>query len=98
MREPGGNRFCLPPPRQPPPRRYLGNVTFSCAEPVELGRFWARALGWPDEPIDEGFLQLLRDAGVDEHELSGFYVTRESPTSLPRLLFQRRERSRPAEY
>jgi len=98
MRDPEGNGFCLQTPRNPPPGRYLGNVTFSCAEPVELGRFWVHALGWPEEPIDEAFLQQLRDAGIGEHELTGFYVIRESPTSRPRLLFQRRERSRPASY
>ena len=56
------------------------------------------ALGWPDEQIDEGFLQTLRDAGVDERELEGFYVTRNTDGSRPRLLFQRRENSRPASY
>src|SRR5262245_7340893 len=63
MRDPEGNGFCI----QSPPkteRRLIGNVTFSCAKPVPLGRFWAEALGWPDEPVDEGFLQKLRDAGM----------------------------------
>jgi len=40
----------LSPPNTP--RRYILNVTFSCAEPVRLGRFWANALGWPDEEVD----------------------------------------------
>jgi predicted enzyme related to lactoylglutathione lyase len=97
MRDPEGNGFCI----QTPPkteRRLIGNVTFSCAQPVPLGRFWAEALGWPDEPIDEAFLQKLRDAGMDERELDAFYVTRESETSRPRFLFQRREKSRPASF
>jgi Glyoxalase-like domain len=97
MRDPEGNGFCI----QSPPNvegRLIGNVTFSCAEPVPLGRFWAEALGWPDEPIDEAFLQQLRDAGMDERELDAFYVTREAPASRPRFLFQRREKSRPASY
>jgi predicted enzyme related to lactoylglutathione lyase len=97
MRDPEGNGFCI----QAPPKvetRYVGNVTFSCAEPIELGKFWAAALGWPDEKIDEGFLQQLRDGGIDERELTGFYVTRETPTSRPRFLFQRREKSRPMSY
>ena len=76
MRDPEGNGFCIQSPPNALPHRYIGNVTFSCAEPRELGRFWANALGWPDEEIDEGFLQQLRDAGVDERELRGFYVTR----------------------
>jgi len=57
-----------------------------------------RRLGWPDEEIDEGFLQQLRDAGVDERELTGFYVTRPPEQGRPRFLFQRREKSRPASY
>ena len=97
MRDPEGNGFCI----QSPPkteRRMIGNVTFSCAQPVQLGRFWAEALGWPDEAIDEGFLQQLREAGMDERELDAFYVTRETETSRPRFLFQRREKSRPASH
>jgi predicted enzyme related to lactoylglutathione lyase len=35
---------------------------------------------------------------MDERELGSFYATRETPTSRPRLLFQRREKSRPASY
>src|SRR5256885_2333800 len=51
MRDPEGNGFCIQTPHTPLPHRYIGNVTFSCAEPVALGKFWAAALGWPDEPI-----------------------------------------------
>jgi predicted enzyme related to lactoylglutathione lyase len=97
MRDPEGNGFCIqsPPNTQ---RRLIGNVTFSCTEPRELGRFWAEALGWPDEQIDESFLQQLRDQGVGEHELSAFYVTRPPDGGRPRFLFQRREKSRPESY
>jgi predicted enzyme related to lactoylglutathione lyase len=98
MRDPEGNGFCIQSPHNALPNRYVGNVTFSSAEPVALGKFWAAALGWPDEPIDEGFIQTLLAAGMDERETESFYVTRESPTSRPRLLFQRREKSRPASY
>jgi predicted enzyme related to lactoylglutathione lyase len=97
MRDPEGNGFCI----QSPPNvetRYVGNVTFSCAEPVPLGKFWAAALGWPDEPVDRAFIQQLLDAGMDERETTAFYVTREGPGSRPRFLFQRREKSRPASY
>jgi predicted enzyme related to lactoylglutathione lyase len=97
MRDPEGNGFCI----QSPPkteRRYIGNITFSCAEPVALGRFYAQALGWPDEEIDDGFIRQLLDAGMDPSETTAFYVTRETPTSRPRFLFQRREKSRPASY
>lgn len=98
MRDPEGNGFCIQSPPNAPPNRYIGNVTFSCAEPIPLGRFWAEALGWPDEEIDAGFLQQLRDAGVDERELTGFYVTRPPEGGRPRFLFQRREKSRPESY
>jgi predicted enzyme related to lactoylglutathione lyase len=98
MRDPEGNGFCIQSPPNGPSHRYIGNVTFSCAEPRELGRFWADALGWPDEEIDEGLLQRLRDAGVDERELTAFYVTRPPNGGRPRFLFQRREKSRPASY
>ncbi len=97
MRDPEGNGFCI----QSPPNtqgRFIGNVTFSCAEPIPLGRFWAAALGWPDEPVDEGFIQTLLAEGMDERERESFYVTRETPTSRPRFLFQRREKSQPASY
>ena len=66
MRDPEGNGFCIQSPPNALPHRYIGNVTFSCGEPRELGPFWAFALGWPEEEIDESFLQQLRDAGVDE--------------------------------
>jgi predicted enzyme related to lactoylglutathione lyase len=97
MRDPEGNGFCI----QSPPKtetRLIGNITFSCAEPPQLGAFWAAALGWPDEPIDPSFIKALLDAGMDERETTAFYVTRETATSRPRLLFQRREKSRPASY
>jgi predicted enzyme related to lactoylglutathione lyase len=98
MRDPEGNGFCIQSPPNALPERYVGNVTFACAAPVALGKFWANALGWPDEPIDEGFLQTLLAAGMDERELDAFYVTRETDTSRPRFLFQRSEKSRPESY
>jgi predicted enzyme related to lactoylglutathione lyase len=97
MRDPEGNGFCL----QSPPNtssRFIGNVTFACAEPIPLGRFWAEALGWPEEEIDQGFLEQLRHAGLAERELTGFFVTRPPGGGRPRFLFQRREKSRPASY
>jgi predicted enzyme related to lactoylglutathione lyase len=98
MRDPEGNGFCIQTPSNTPQHTYIGNVTFSCPEPRELGRFWANALGWPDEEVDERFLQQLRDAGVDEHALTDFYVTRPEGGGRPRFLFQRREKTRPASY
>jgi predicted enzyme related to lactoylglutathione lyase len=97
MRDPEGNGFCIQSPPKTP-KRVIGNVTFSCAEPVALGKFYAQALGWPDEDIDDEFIHQLLDAGMDPYETTAFYATRESPTSRPRLLFQRREKSRPESY
>ena len=97
MRDPEGNGFCIQAPPETE-RRYIGNVTFSCAEPIPLGKFWAAALGWPEEPISEEFIQQLLNAGMDERERESFYVARETPTSRPRFLFQRREKSRPEHY
>jgi len=98
MRDPEGNGFCIQTPHNPQPHRYIGNVTFSCAEPKRLGPFWATALGWPEEEIDAGFIETLLAAGMDERETESFFVTRETPTGRPRFLFQRREKSRPSSY
>jgi predicted enzyme related to lactoylglutathione lyase len=98
VRDPEGNGFCIESPRNPQSHRSIGNVTFSCAEPRLLGSFWASALGWPEKEIDPGILQKLRDAGADEPELSGVWVTSPSDGAGPRFLFQRREKSRPASY
>jgi predicted enzyme related to lactoylglutathione lyase len=98
MRDPEGNGFCIQTPHNALPTRYVGNVTFSCARPIQLGRFWAAALGWADEPIPEEFVQALLDAGMDPRERESFYAVRETQTSRPRFLFQRREKSRPQSY
>jgi hypothetical protein len=98
MRDPEGNGFCIQTPHDAPTERYIGNVTFSCAEPKRLGAFWTSALGWNEEVIDESFIKTLLAAGMDERQTDSFYVTRESPTSRPSFLFQRREKSRPASY
>jgi predicted enzyme related to lactoylglutathione lyase len=98
MRDPEGNGFCIESLPDAPPHRHIGNVTFSCAAPRELGRFWANALGWPDEEIDEGFLQRFRDAGVDERQVKSFHLVRQPEGRRPRFLFQEREKSRPDSY
>jgi predicted enzyme related to lactoylglutathione lyase len=98
MRDPEGNGFCIETLENAPPQRHISNVTFACAEPRELGRFWANALGWPDEDIDEGFLQRFRAAGVDERQVTSFHLVRQPDARRPRFLFQRREKSRPDSY
>jgi predicted enzyme related to lactoylglutathione lyase len=98
MRDPEGNGFCIQTPHNMPAERYIGNVTFSCAEPRRLGPFWKEALGWVEEEVDHSVLATLVAAGMDERETQSFYVTRETPTRPPRFLFQRREKSRPESY
>ena len=46
-------------------------VTFDCADPDGLGRFWASALGYREQDPPDGFdtwEDFLRDAGVPEKE------------------------------
>ena len=97
MRDPEGNGFCL---EEAPDsaRNHIWNVTFACAQPRELGRFWAFALGWPDDDVDSGITQQFRDAGVAEPDLSGFHVTKPPNGGPPRLYFHRREKSKPESY
>lgn len=97
MRDPEGNGFCLedPPGTE---RAHIWNVTFASADPRELGRFWALALGRPDEDIDESIVQKFRDAGVGEPDLSSFHLVRASNGGRPRFYFHRREKSRPESY
>ena len=98
LRDPEGNGFCVqgPDPRKPHP--YVFNVTFSCAEPLDLGRFWSEALEWLEQEVGADFLDRLREAGLDEREFSAYYAVRDPDGVPPRLLFQRRERSRPESY
>jgi len=97
MRDPEGNGFCMEGPPNTT-RNHIWNVTFGCEEPRELGRFWAFALGWPDEDVDQSIIQRFRDAGVGEPELSGFHVTKPPNGGPPRFYFHRREKSRPASH
>jgi predicted enzyme related to lactoylglutathione lyase len=97
MRDPEGNGFCL---EEAPDaeRNHVWNVTFASAQPRELGRFWAFALGWPDADVNSAIIQQFRDAGVAEPDLSGFHVTKPPDGGAPRLYFHRREKSRPESY
>jgi predicted enzyme related to lactoylglutathione lyase len=97
MRDPEGNGFCLEDPPNTE-RTHIWNVTFACAEPRELGRFWAVALGWPDEDIDESIFRTFRAAGVGEPDISGFHLVKAPNGSRPRFYFHRREKSRPESY
>lgn len=99
LRDPEGNGFCVQGPDPRRSRPYVGNVTFSCAEPRRvLGPFWSTALESPGEEIEESLLQMLRDAHVDvDRELDAHYAIAGEGTR-PRFLFQRREKSRADSY
>jgi predicted enzyme related to lactoylglutathione lyase len=98
LRDPEGNGFCVQGPDRRQPHPYVGNVTFSSAEPRRLGAFWSEALGWPEQVAPDDFLQMLWDAGLDRAEYEAYYATMNPDGSRPRFLFQRREKSRPASY
>jgi predicted enzyme related to lactoylglutathione lyase len=97
MRDPEGNGFCLEDGPEDA-HNHIWNVSFSCADARELGRFWAFALGWPDENIDPALIRRFRDAGVREPELSGFHVTKPANGIPPRFYFQRRAKSWPESH
>jgi predicted enzyme related to lactoylglutathione lyase len=100
MRDPEGNGFCIQGPDTRKPYPYVRNVTFACAEPRrELGPWWTSALGWREEEIEQDFLQMLRDGGIDvDREFYAYYAAVDPRRSGPRFLFQRREKSRPQSY
>ena len=94
MRDPEGNGFCVqgPDPRAGE-RPLLYNVTFACADPPRLAAFWASALGYVERPPDTDFLQKLLDAGLDPAELDSYASAVHPDGTLPRLLFQRRQKT-----
>src|SRR4029077_6292237 len=97
MRDPEGNGFFLEDPPNTE-RAHIWNVTFACADPRELGRFWALALGWPDEEIDESIFRTFRAAGGGEPDISGLHAVKAPGGTRPRFYFHRREKSRPESY
>jgi catechol 2,3-dioxygenase-like lactoylglutathione lyase family enzyme len=98
LRDPERNGFCIQGPDTRRGRVYIGNITFSTAEPRKLGPFWSHALGWPEQLSPDDFLQMLWDAGVDRAEYDAYYAIKSTEENDPRLLFQRREKSRPEHY
>jgi hypothetical protein len=98
MRDPEGNGFCIQTRRTRHHNATSATSPSRAPSREDSGSSGPNALGWPEEELDEDFLQQLRDAGLDERELTGFYVTRNPDGSRPRFLFQRREKSRPESY
>ena len=97
LRDPEGNGFCLQGPDPRSDHTYLGNVTFSSAEPVRLGAFWREALGYRETEFPEDLSQKLLDAGVDPAELEAYSDAVHPEGRRPRLLFQRRQKTPAAE-
>jgi hypothetical protein len=64
----------------------LHSVTFDCARPLALARFWAAALGWEVPPYGEKELAWLRDRGVADVEDDPAVVVN-PPGGGARLLF-----------
>jgi hypothetical protein len=92
LRDPEGNGFCI----QGDTRReqtYLGNVTFSCARPAQLGRFWREALGYGETELPVELRRQILDAGVDPAEFDAIADALHPDGERPRLLFQRREKT-----
>jgi hypothetical protein len=74
----------------------IGNITFDCENPIPVAAFWEAALGYkpfevPPEVVAEA--QRLIDAG--ELDPTGWAMLVPPDGVGPRLLFQRRERTRP---
>ncbi|MEU8254331.1 VOC family protein [Micromonospora inaquosa] len=60
-------------------------VTFDCADPVRVGRFWCEALGYVPPPPPEGFA-----AWEDVDREAGSWFACSDPSGVgPRLYFQR---------
>ncbi len=67
----------------------LRDVTFDCAHPASLARFWAEALdGYAIAPYDEDERARLRALGVDDPEDDPTVLV-EGAEGAPRLFFQR---------
>ena len=67
-------------------------VTFDCADPAGLGRFWASVLGYIEQPPPPGYDTwdaALDDMGVPADERDTMYAVVDPDGIGPRLLFQK---------
>jgi hypothetical protein len=72
----------------------LNNITFACAEPVELARFWAAALGYqPIETPPEVLTEVEKAIEAGELDPTGWAMLVNPDGTGPRLLFQRRPKT-----
>jgi hypothetical protein len=67
-------------------------VTFDCADPAGLARFWAEALGYKIQDPPEGFASweaFLTSIGVPESEWNSRNAIVDPEGRRPRIFFQR---------
>jgi len=67
-------------------------VTFDCADPDRLARFWAKLLGYELDPPPEGYESWeawLIEQGVPESEWNSASAVSDRDGSGPRIFFQR---------
>lgn len=67
-------------------------VTFDCADPERVSRFWMAALGYQQSEPPEGFSnwdEWATDAGIPEESWSDFRDAVDPDGVGPRLFFQR---------
>jgi hypothetical protein len=75
-------------------------ITFDCADPERLSRFWAEALGYlnppppgrevaPGEDVFDAWHEFLAAADVPESEWNGASAAQDPGGVGPRLFFQR---------
>src|SRR5215212_4728761 len=66
-------------------------VTFDCADPDRLARFWAAALGYQLQPPPEGFatwVDFLKDRGIPEERWNSASAVVDPAGVGPRIFFQ----------
>ena len=65
-------------------------VTFDCAEPERVGRFWCEVLGYVPTPVPDGFDTWAEYDRSQPPEEQGSWFACVDPTGVrPRLFFQR---------
>ena len=65
-------------------------ITFDCAEPRTVAKFWQAALGYADPPAPEGYPTWDGfDAAQPEERRGAAWVAQDPEGSGPRLYFQR---------
>ncbi|WP_026119360.1 VOC family protein [Nocardiopsis ganjiahuensis] len=65
-------------------------VTFDCAEPMRVGRFWCEVLGYVEPPVPEGFASWDEfDSSLPPEQQGSAFACVDPTGARPRLYFQR---------